>query len=517
LKELLKIFYRPILPVSPTTMSISSADNTLQGARNLQVIDGSRTVRGFVGKADRRDFYKFSLQRSSHLDVSLDRLQADANLALLNGSGKILATSTRKGRAPEVISAADLDAGIYYVRVNQRKGDTRYRLRLTATSLPEPIPTPPNGTLPGETLPTALNLGGLTATRTHPETIGGTNPVDLYKFSLNQISEFKASLSELTVATDLNLIWDKNNNGLIDESERIMTGYASPLGSNPVTMTLAQGTYFVEVRTLSDRVSPYELTLSATPQSSNIPADPGSTLKTAHNIGIASGSYTAKELVGITDTTDYYKFTLNKVSEIKTTLGGLSHSVDMALIFDANHNGQVDEGERLDYGNGSIYGGIPLAKTLPQGTYFIEVKSSHKFDNTLYNLTLTTTPKPSNMLIDPGDTLAKSHNLGTLTSSLVAHDLVGGIDKLDYYKFTVQQTTALKASLSGTSGAVYLSLIRDLNGNGLIESDERIAYGSASTTWNEPILRSIAPGTYFIEVLSYAKFDNTAYTLTLST
>ncbi|WP_416666412.1 PPC domain-containing protein [Egbenema bharatensis] len=497
-------------------MSISTADNTLRGARDLQVIDGSRTVRGFVGKADRRDFYRFSLQRSSDLNVSLDRLKANANLALLNAGGQILGTSNRKGRTPETISAG-LEAGVYYIRVNQRKGDTRYRLRLTATPSPEPIPTPPDGAIPGDTLPTALNLGILTATRTQQETIGESNPVDLYKFSLNQISEFNASLSELTVATDLNLIWDKNGNGLIDDNERLMTGYASPLGSNPVTMTLAQGTYFVEVRTLSDRVSPYELTLSATPQSSNIPVDPGSSLKTAHNAGIATGSYTARELIGITDPTDYYKFTLNKVSEVKATLSGLSHSVDMALIFDANNNGLIDEGERLAYGNGSIYGGIPLTKTLPQGTYFIEVKSSHKFNNTLYNLTLTTTPKPSNMLIDPGDTLAKSHNLGTLTSSLVAHDLVGGIDKLDYYKFTVQQSTALRASLSGTSDAVYLSLIRDFNGNGVIDGNERLAYGSASPTWNEPILRSIAPGTYFIEVLSYAKFDNTAYTLTLST
>ncbi|PSB67190.1 hypothetical protein C7B61_07495, partial [filamentous cyanobacterium CCP1] len=124
--------------------------------------------------------------------------------------------------------------------------------------------------------------------------------------------------------------------------------------------------------------------------------------------------------------------------------------------------------------------------------------------------------KPSNIAIDPGTTLNKTHNLGTLNTSLVAHDLVGKMDTLDFYKFTTLKSGTFNATLSGISDAVYVSLIRDLNGNGVIDGDERLAYGSASTTWNAPLTRSIAPGTYFVEVRSYAAFDNTAYTLALS-
>jgi hypothetical protein len=98
----------------------------------------------------------------------------------------------------------------------------------------------------------------------------------------------------------------------------------------------------------------------------------------------------------------------------------------------------------------------------------------------------------------------------------VAHDLVGGIDRQDFYKFTTLKSGTFKATLSGVSDDVYIRLIQDLNGNGFVDGDERIAYGSASTSWNSPMLRSIAPGTYFVEVLSYANFDNTAYTLALS-
>jgi hypothetical protein len=494
-------------------MSISKSDNTLKGARDLQSISGKRTLKGFVGKADRLDFYKFTLLRSSNFTASLSKLKADANLALLDQSGAVLSSSMRKGKVAESVSAT-LEAGAYYLRVNRRKGDTRYRLTVNANDF-SANPVAPT-TEPGDTLASALNTGFLTANQTHKGTIGNSNQVDLYKFSLNQISEFSASLGGVTVGTDLNLIWDKNNNGFIDGDERLATGYASSFSNTPVSMTLAQGTYFVEVRTLSDRISAYELYFAVTAKPSNVPSDPGGTLKTAHNIGLVSGSYTAKELVGAIDSTDYYKFTLNKVSEFKATLSGLSKSVNIALIYDANNDGFVESNERLAYGNGSTFGNIPISETLPQGTYFIEVKSSSQFDNTLYNLTLTTTPKPSNIAIDPGSTLAKAYNLGTLTSSLVAHDLVGGIDKQDFYKFTTLKSGTLKATLSGVSDGVYVRLIQDLNGNGFVDGDERLAYGSASTSWNSPILKPIAPGTYFIEVLSYTNFDNTAYTLALS-
>ncbi|PSB18276.1 hypothetical protein C7B76_08480 [filamentous cyanobacterium CCP2] len=498
-------------------MSISRADNTLGGAHDLQTISDTKTVKGFVGKADRLDFYKFTLQRSSHFTASLSKLKADANLTLLDQSGAVLTRSMRKGKAAESVSA-ELEPGAYYLRVNRRKGDTRYRLSIGATdSTSSPVPMPPAPIIdPGDTLTAARTLGLLTGNQTHQESIGGSDQVDLYKFSLNQISEFSTSLGGVTVGTDLNLIWDKNNNGFVDGDERIATGYASSFGNTPAVMTLAQGTYFVEVRTLSDRVSSYELSLSATAKPSNILVDPGNTLKTAHTVGSVSRSYTAKEIVGATDNTDYYQFTLNTVSDFRASVSRLSDSVNIALIWDKNNNGFIDGDERIAHGNGSIYGNIPITETLPKGTYFMEVKSSSQFNNTLYDLTLTTTPKPSNIAIDPGTTLNKTHNLGTLNTSLVAHDLVGKMDTLDFYKFTTLKSGTFNATLSGISDAVYVSLIRDLNGNGVIDGDERLAYGSASTTWNAPLTRSIAPGTYFVEVRSYAAFDNTAYTLALS-
>jgi hypothetical protein len=67
-------------------MSIRTADNTLKGAQNLKTINPAKSVNGFVGKADRLDFYQFTLRRSSNLRVSLERLKADANLTFFNRS-----------------------------------------------------------------------------------------------------------------------------------------------------------------------------------------------------------------------------------------------------------------------------------------------------------------------------------------------------------------------------------------------------------------------------------------------
>ncbi|NEP78325.1 MAG: hypothetical protein F6K39_09100, partial [Okeania sp. SIO3B3] len=54
------------------------AGNTLNTARNIGSLSGSRDFEEFVGTTDRNDYYRFTLGQRSELDLSLDDLSANA-------------------------------------------------------------------------------------------------------------------------------------------------------------------------------------------------------------------------------------------------------------------------------------------------------------------------------------------------------------------------------------------------------------------------------------------------------
>lgn len=482
-------------------MLISRKDDTVKGAKNLRELSSTKSIAGFVGKQDKIDVYKFTLRRSSNISLSLTQLKANADLALFNKSGALIASSTQLKKLSESISTA-LEAGTYYIRINRREGDTRYKLGLaTATE-------------PGAALDSAFDVGTLNGSATYQGSIGASDQVDYYKVNLGQISDLYASLNGLSVSTDLNLIYDANNNGFVDGEERIDTGYSFYSENTAISETLPSGVYFIEVRTLSSSRSGYSLTLSATAQPGNIPTDPGNSLTTAYNLNEVSGKFTAKDLVGAIDQTDYYQFTLKQISEFNATLSRLSESVSIKLIVDANGNGFLDGTETIASGYGSTSSNDPLSETLPPGTYFVKVESS-SYNNTGYDLNLSTIARPSNLLYDPGSSLGTAYSLGTLSGSVNVQDLVGYLDKTDYYKFTLSKDSSFNATLSGLSETVSIDLIRDANSNGLIDGGERIRYGSGSTSYNYPISTTLQAGTYFIEV-EPGYTSQTAYTLTIA-
>jgi murein DD-endopeptidase MepM/ murein hydrolase activator NlpD/uncharacterized protein with LGFP repeats len=89
---------------------------------------------GAVSAFDRSDFYKFTVSGTSDAYISLNALNADANLSLSNSSGQQIAASTRTGRTSEAI-LTKLTAGTYYIEVVQSSGNTTYDLSVSSNSL----------------------------------------------------------------------------------------------------------------------------------------------------------------------------------------------------------------------------------------------------------------------------------------------------------------------------------------------------------------------------------------------
>jgi hypothetical protein len=115
-----------------------AADDRLSGARNIGTLNGVQTFRNSVGSKDKNDYYAFTLTGRSSFNLSLNKLQDNVDVSLIQNGG-VISNSKRRRKKPEAI-ATTLEAGTYHIRVYRQQGESKYRLKLQATLLPSPPP-----------------------------------------------------------------------------------------------------------------------------------------------------------------------------------------------------------------------------------------------------------------------------------------------------------------------------------------------------------------------------------------
>ena len=218
----------------------------------------------------------------------------------------------------------------------------------------------------------------------------------------------------------------------------------------------------------------------------------GNNLASARNITLSSTPTTFRDWVGSTDTLDYYRFTLTQTSMVNLSLTDLSADADLSLL-DVNGNWLASS-----WKTGTASENI--VKDLNPGTYFIKVQQWS--GSTFYNLTVSATAVPDLA----GNTFATARNITLSSTPTTFRDWVGSTDTLDYYRFTLTQTSTVHLSLTDLSANADLSLL-DVNGNWLTR-DWR------SGTASKSITRELNAGTYFIEVRQWS--GSTFYNLTAS-
>lgn len=122
--------------------SIDRAGNNRQDARIIGLIDSlpaSKTFSDRVWLEDRQDFYRFDLQTTSKLELSLNGLTANADVFLQDAGGHLIISSSAEVNTSEFIFT-ELEAGTYYVLVRSSDtASTDYQLKLTL-SVPELLP-----------------------------------------------------------------------------------------------------------------------------------------------------------------------------------------------------------------------------------------------------------------------------------------------------------------------------------------------------------------------------------------
>lgn len=103
--------------------------NSPQSTNIQEILVGRkhRSFSGFVGGSHLDDYYGFQLRKASHLNLKLNRLKANTDLAVLDDQGNVLAVSDHQAFKGEAIRL-DLAPGHYTIRVHATEGNTSYRL-----------------------------------------------------------------------------------------------------------------------------------------------------------------------------------------------------------------------------------------------------------------------------------------------------------------------------------------------------------------------------------------------------
>ncbi|MEG4112997.1 MULTISPECIES: S8 family serine peptidase [unclassified Microcoleus] len=120
---------------------------------------------------------------------------------------------------------------------------------------------------PGNSLLTARNVVGVqNGSISLTDFVGIGDRDDFYRFDINTNSNFSLHLDGLAADADVDLIQDRNSNGVVEDGELI--GYSQESGTAPDGINLSnldRGTYYVRVFSYSGDSTNYNLTISATP------------------------------------------------------------------------------------------------------------------------------------------------------------------------------------------------------------------------------------------------------------
>ncbi|HEY9618513.1 MAG TPA: S8 family serine peptidase [Microcoleaceae cyanobacterium] len=240
----------------PTT----SPSNLLSIETNFGTL-GNSTVNhvGSISSTNTADVYRLRLATSGSLNLTLDNLQADADVRLiqdLNTNGIIdigeeIARSQQAGTRSESIQFTDLDAGNYFVQVYQYQGTTSYTLNLSTIATGVIIPDQA-----GNTLADARDIGVLSGPQTFDDFVGTADTNDYYRFTLDSPALFDLDLTGLSSDADVHLL---SSNGTL-----IASSIAAGINPESLSRTLTAGTYYIRIFPYNGDTN-YTLQVSAAP------------------------------------------------------------------------------------------------------------------------------------------------------------------------------------------------------------------------------------------------------------
>ncbi len=477
---------------------IDDPDGTRNRADNLGTLRKKpKKQRGEIGfevggKRDQKDYYEFTLNKDSEVNLSLDGLNQNADLTLLGNKGNLLYSSTNKGKEVEQISTI-LDKGKYYALVEPVGSDrSEYTLSLDADNKIND----PDAQLPGK------NLGKLKA-----KPISKTDDIGLKKKGFVDTSDFWKI--ELTKETDLTVNLDRlSQNADLelynqDGTTLIYSSKEKGKRAEEISSILDKGTYYIKVKPNSGSSTNYKLSVSgSTKIAEKNDALPGTNLgelgtkkvsKKNQKIGFENSANTR-------DVADFYNFSLAERTDVNITLDGLTGDANLSLL--GTDGRVIDESKKKGKRNETI------DEILPAGNYYIGVEPNGGKVKTKYNLGVT-----SNPVKDDFNNIANAKKLGSLNlqDKVAEKNRVGFKqgsvkDAGDFYGFSLSEEANVDLSLDGLKQNANLFLL-DAKG-------EQVGKSTAKGSKAEGIDKRLKAGDYYVGVFP-VKNAKTDYELSL--
>ncbi|WP_392531860.1 calcium-binding protein [Nostoc sp. C117] len=488
-------------------------------ARDLGNVSGSsRRLYDMVGGSfglptyeDANDLYKFTLDKTSPIDLRLDidtsafpsptfdanlRLARDTNNDGFISAGEVFLSSSNPG--DDQLSTT-LGAGTYYIQVVPNGAYTSYQLDLDSDF--DAVPSDPQ---PYNNMSKARSLGALIGETPFNLADGfglsAGDFSDFFKFTMTAAGKLSASAfnnsyySRATQNPSLSIVQDLNNNQRLDPGETI-----TPFSIGSLTANLAAGTYFLHTGGTGEQAA-YNFRL--------VSDYAGNTLSTARSLAAISGAtpanqtfqdYIEQSFDASSDVNDFYRFSLSSTYEVTLNTTGVSgEDLSLSLIEDVNNNNAIDAGDILATSNVLNSPTETLSRVLGAGQYFVQVQGI----NGSTNYTLTSKfVSPSQ---DNDDTIAEVDSSSGSTKTLgqfVDYSLNPQTD-VDLVKFTVSAGQQVGFDVDSRNGSNLNTYLRVFNSSGtqLAANNDGAAPGEASSQFSYLAYTFTQAGTYYAGV-----------------
>jgi pimeloyl-ACP methyl ester carboxylesterase len=437
------------------------AGNTTSAARTISLSSTTSTFSDFVGDVDTYDYYKFDVTSYSKVNFQLDGLSDNANLQLLDSSGKFIQGSYNTNNVADNITY-ELDEGTYFVGVYREAAgnNTNYNLSVNATYIPLPDKA-------GNNRSEARNLGVLTTLQSFKDFVGDNDKDDFYTFYVAEPGTANISLTNLSQSSRVEFFRASNIYSDFSGS----SGYPS---FSTKAYIDTPGQYYLRVaQDFGAKDTNYTLALSTT--------------SSVVDLGSLNGtrSITGNNNIG------YYRFKLDQNSVVKAS----SNFPDMIglRVQDSSYKNTV--GLWLDKG-----------VTLNAGTYYLAVSNiPGSVIPSSFTLNLQTTP--TNRYDNAGLDAITALDLGAITSSKSVTDFIDLTDKRDYYSFTVDSKSSVSLNVSPITGSAKVNVTLY---NGKYDYLTAV-YGNSGTP--KPLVATLDAGKYYVLINDAISVPDVQYRL----
>ena len=374
-----------------------TGDAPVSGVDTTNVLTPGGTEESYFTNlsGEQDNFYKFELSDATDITLTLDGLSPFNNATLIlaqdaNDNGIIEQSEIIKeddsADGPLTLTTdSPLTAGTYFAIIARLEGVSNYTL-----------------TLENNNLGTAIDLGTLSAgtpvSRTG-ESIGGSDPLDFYKFTPDGTGDQLVTVnidSTETLAASLAVVIDDDGDPSTapegDTPARLLPASSRNNSNDQEVNLLLEGgeTYYIKVNGLG-ATTPYNLTLSS---DTFTPTGTAPVSGVDNAIALTSGVTAQSYFTNLDgEKSNFYTFDLAATAnpgDVTLELDGLSafNNATLILARDTNGNGIIEQGEIIKEDD-SADGPLTLTSdsALDAGTYFAIVERIEGVSN--YDLDLT--------------------------------------------------------------------------------------------------------------------------------